>query len=77
MLPKEVKSMSKQRKMTEKEKKERAKIRKQLREDGLLPPKKKPMNRKKFIDEARKRDLRLKLAKLQRLEQAMAATEKL
>ncbi len=53
MLPKEVKSMSKQRKMTEKEKKERAKIRKQLREDGLLPPKKKPMNRKKFIDEAR------------------------
>lgn len=40
MLPKEVISMSKQRKMTEKEKKERAKIRKQLREDGLLPPKK-------------------------------------
>ena len=53
MLPKEVKSMSKQRKMTEKEKKERAKIREMLRKDGLIQPKKKPMNRKKFIDEAR------------------------
>lgn len=45
--------MAKQRKMTEKEKKERAQIREMLRKDGLIPPKKKPMNRKKFISEAR------------------------
>lgn len=34
--------------MTAREKKERAKIRKDLRERGILPPKKKPLNRKVF-----------------------------
>lgn len=41
------------RKLTEREKKERAKIREQLRAEGLLPPVKKPLNHKKFIEEAK------------------------
>ena len=39
--------------MTEREKKERAKIRKDLREQGILPPKKKPLNRKVFAEQAK------------------------
>lgn len=38
--------------MTAKEKREREKVRKQLREKGLLPPRKKPINMRKFIDNA-------------------------
>lgn len=47
--------------MTKREIKERAKIKKSLQAKGILPPDKKKLNRKKFIDEAReeweKRDL--------------------
>ena len=47
--------------MTKKEIKLRAEIKKSLQAKGLLPPNKKKLNRKKFIDEAReqweKRDL--------------------
>lgn len=39
--------------MTNREKKERAQVRKELRAQGVLPPKKKPLNRKQFIAEAR------------------------
>lgn len=39
-------------KMTAREKADRARIRKELREEGLLPPIKKPLNRKKFCEEA-------------------------
>ena len=39
--------------MTAREKKERAKIRKDLREQGILPPKKKPLNRKAFAEKAK------------------------
>lgn len=39
--------------MTTKEKKERASARAWLREEGLLPPKKKPINKKKVIAEAK------------------------
>ena len=39
--------------MTEREKKERAEIRKDLRERGILPPKKKPLNRKVFVERAK------------------------
>lgn len=39
-------------KMTAREKADRARIRKELREEGLLPPTKKPLNRKKFCEEA-------------------------
>ena len=39
--------------MTAREKKERAKIRKDLREQGVLPPKKKPLNRKAFAEQAK------------------------
>lgn len=42
----------KPRKLTAREKAERARIRRELREEGLLPPKKKPLNRKKFCEEA-------------------------
>lgn len=38
--------------MTKKEKKQRAAVKKELQEKGILPPDKKPLNRKKFIDEA-------------------------
>lgn len=38
--------------MTAREKADRARIRKELREEGLLPPIKKPLNRKKFCEEA-------------------------
>ena len=39
--------------MTAREKKERTKIRKDLREQGSLPPKKKPLNRKAFAERAK------------------------
>ena len=39
--------------MTKKERAERAKIKKQLQEEGILPPDKKKLNRKKFVEEAR------------------------
>lgn len=39
--------------MTAREKKERTKIRKDLRERGILPPKKKPLNRKAFAERAK------------------------
>lgn len=39
--------------LTEREKKERAKIKKELIAEGLIPPDKKPLNRKKFIEEVR------------------------
>ena len=42
------------RKLTERDKKERAKIREQLRAEGLLPPTKKALNHKKFIEAAEK-----------------------
>lgn len=39
--------------MTAREKKDRARIRKELREEGIMPPKKKPLNRKAFFNRAR------------------------
>lgn len=39
--------------MTVREKKERAQCRKELRESGVLPPKKKPLNRKVFVKRAK------------------------
>ena len=39
--------------MTAREKKDRARIRKELREEGIMPPKKKPLNRKAFCNRAR------------------------
>lgn len=45
--------MKKPKPMTAKEKKLRAEIRADLREWGVIPPKKKPLNRKRFIQEAR------------------------
>ena len=44
----------KPRKLTEREKKERAEIRARLRAEGLLPPTKKALNHKKFIEAAEK-----------------------
>lgn len=44
--------MNKGKRMTAREKAERARIRKKLREQGLLPQPKKPLNRKKLCDEA-------------------------
>lgn len=38
-------------KMTAKQKSERAKIKKELQADGIIPLDKKPLNRKKFIEE--------------------------
>lgn len=39
--------------MTQREKKIRRELRKEWREQGILPPAKKPLNRKKFIEQAR------------------------
>ena len=44
----------KPRKLTEREKKERAEIRARLRAEGLLPPTKKALNHRKFIHAAEK-----------------------
>lgn len=38
--------------MTQREKTERARIKKKLQKDGLLPPDKPKLNRKKFVEEA-------------------------
>ncbi len=43
----------KPKRMTAKEKAARERARKDLRASGVIPPKKKPLNRKKFIKEAR------------------------
>lgn len=43
----------KRKKMTQREKIERAAIKKQLQAEGLIPPDKKPLNRKKFAREVR------------------------
>lgn len=40
-------------KLTEREKKERAKIRKQLRAEGVIPPVKKRLNHERFIEGAK------------------------
>lgn len=47
-------AQKKYKKMTNKEKQFRKELREKLREDGLLPPPKPPLNRKKFIEETRK-----------------------
>lgn len=39
--------------MTAREKKDRARCRKELRAEGVLPPKKRPLNRKAFCNRAR------------------------
>ena len=39
--------------LTNREKRENAQIKKELQEKGILPPDKKPLNRKRFIEEAR------------------------
>lgn len=40
--------------MTKKERAERAKIKKRMQANGILPPDKKKLNRRKFAEEARK-----------------------
>lgn len=45
--------MAKGKRMTAREKADRARIRKELREEGILPPPKKPLNRKKLCAEAK------------------------
>lgn len=44
--------MEKKKRLTNKEKKLNAKVKKRLQEQGVLPPDKPKLNRKKFIDEA-------------------------
>lgn len=46
--------MARRRKMTNKEKRERAEAKKQLQEEGIIPPDKPRLNRKKYIEDARK-----------------------
>lgn len=43
----------KRKRMTQKEKSQRAACKKRLQAEGLLPPDKKPLNRKKFAEETR------------------------
>ena len=45
--------MAKKKKLTNREKKDRAEFKKQMQEKGILPPDKPKLNRKKFIEEAR------------------------
>lgn len=45
--------MAKSRRMTNKEKRERAEMKKQLQEEGIIPPDKPRLNRKKYIEDAR------------------------
>lgn len=45
---------AKRRRMTQKEKQERAQTKKRLQEKGIIPPDKPKLNRKKFIEEAKK-----------------------
>lgn len=44
--------MAKKKRMTVREKKDRAEWKKQMQEEGFLPPDKPKLNRKKYIDEA-------------------------
>lgn len=44
----------KRKRMTQKEKRERAQVKKMLQEKGVIPPDKPKLNRKKFIEEAKK-----------------------
>ena len=44
--------MKKKRPMTKREKEIRAEVRADMRARGIIPPKKKPLNRKKFVKEA-------------------------
>lgn len=44
--------MKKAKRMTQREKDQRAEAREDLRALGLIPPRKKPLNRKKFVTEA-------------------------
>lgn len=46
--------MEKRRRMTNKEKRERAEAKKRLQEEGIIPPDKPRLNRKKYIEDARK-----------------------
>ncbi len=46
--------MAKRRKMTNKEKRERAEAKKRLQEEGIIPPNKPRLNRKKYIEDAKK-----------------------
>lgn len=46
--------MAKSKRMTNREKEERARIKKKLQEDGILPMDKPRLNRKKYVEEARK-----------------------
>ena len=45
--------MAQKRRMTAQEKAERERVRKKLREEGLLPPKKKPLDRRAFVKKAK------------------------
>lgn len=45
--------MAKRRRMTVREKEERARIKKMLQEEGVLPPDKPRLNRKNYVEEAR------------------------
>jgi hypothetical protein len=45
--------VAKKKKLTNREKKDRAEFKKQMQEKGILPPDKPKLNRKKFIEEAR------------------------
>lgn len=44
--------MAAKKRMSNREKQERARIKKELQKDGILPPDKKPLNRRKFVEEA-------------------------
>lgn len=46
-------SEKKRKKMTQRQKDERAAIKKKLQAEGLIPPDKKPLNRRKFAQEVR------------------------
>lgn len=45
---------AKKKRLTQKEKKQNAEIKKKLQEEGIIPPDKPRLNRKKFVDEAMK-----------------------
>ena len=45
-------AVTKTKRMTSREKKYREQVRKELRKEGILPPRKKPLNRKKYVEEA-------------------------
>ena len=46
--------MANHKRLTNREKKERAEFKKRMQEKGVLPPDKPKLNRKKFVEEARK-----------------------